>query len=186
MTKTELRRDLRERLRAVPEAEREQASIRIAHRFWTVPEVATARTLLLFAALPDEVCTDRIAAEARHRGIAVVYPRCLPENNRLALHRAETNELRSGVFGIREPDAACPIVEVEEIDVALVPGLGWDRAGGRLGRGKGYYDRLFTQPKWRAFRCGIFLAAQEAAFIPTDQWDAPLDAVVTEEEILSF
>jgi 5-formyltetrahydrofolate cyclo-ligase len=72
---------------------------------------------------------------------------------------------------------------VEEVDAALVPGLGWDRSGGRIGRGAGYYDRLFADPEWRGFRCGLFFAAQEADVLPTDPWDAPLDAVVTEREV---
>lgn len=186
MTKAELRRTVRARLRIVTLAERERAGERINRSLWTLPPVAGARCLLLFAALPDELPTDAIAVEAHRRGIQVVYPRCLPEHGRLALHRATAAELRQGAFGIREPDAACPRVEIEDVDAALVPGLAWDRAGRRLGRGAGYYDRLFADPAWRGFRCGLFLAAQELPFIPTDPWDAPLHAVTTETAVLNF
>jgi 5-formyltetrahydrofolate cyclo-ligase len=65
-----------------------------------------------------------------------------------------------------------------------VPGLAWDRAGRRLGRGAGYYDRLFADPAWRGFRCGLFFAAAEAPALPADPWDRPLDAVVTGREIV--
>lgn len=187
MSKEELRRELRRRLRALTPTEREQAGAEIARRLWTLPEVADAGTLLLFASLRHEVPTDPIAEEARRRGIQAIYPRCLPATRELALHRVHAGDaLRPGEFGIREPDAACPVVAVEEIDVALLPGLGWDRQGGRLGRGAGYYDRLLAAPEWRALRCGLFFAVQEVDSIPMDPWDVPLEVVVTEEEVLSF
>ncbi len=185
MTKEALRRAARARLRSLTPAEQARAGAAIARRVWTLPEIADAKTLLLFASLPEEVETDGIAEEARWRGIQVTYPRCLPETRDLALHSvAGPEQLREGLFRIREPDAeACPLVHVGEIDAALIPGLAWDRMGGRLGRGAGYYDRLLASPDWRAFRCGLFFAAQEVESVPADPWDVPLDAVVTEKEI---
>jgi 5-formyltetrahydrofolate cyclo-ligase len=183
--KAEVRRALRERLRALPAAEREAAAMAAEARVWTVPEVAGARVLLLYASLPGEMPTDAVAREALRRGVTVVYPRCVTGTRTLALHALERLEsLREGAYGIREPDVElCPLVRVEEVDAALVPGLGWDRSGGRIGRGAGYYDRFFADPGWRGFRCGLFFAAQEADALPTDPWDAPLDAVVTEREV---
>ncbi|HYR08497.1 MAG TPA: 5-formyltetrahydrofolate cyclo-ligase, partial [Longimicrobium sp.] len=172
-------------LRALPPAERAAAEAQIARRVWDVAEVAGARTLLLYASLPEEVGTDEIAAEARRRGITLVYPRCLPEG-RMTLHQADSPDvLRPGRFGIREPDAdACPIRAVGDVDAALIPGLAWDRAGHRLGRGGGYYDRLLAHPDWRGFRCGLFFAAQEFPSIPREDWDIRLDAIVTEREVV--
>src|SRR5687768_10944468 len=169
-TKDALRRELRERLRAVSPEERAAAAPAAEARVWTVPEVAAARVLLLYAHLPGEVPTDAIAREALRRGVTVVYPRCVTGTRTLTLHALERLEaLREGAYGIREPDVeACPLVDVGAVDAALVPGLGWDRAGGRIGRGAGYYDRLFADPGWRGFRCGLFFAAQEAAAVPTD------------------
>jgi len=185
MTKTELRAEARRRLRTLSEAEREVAEAEIDRRVWTVPEVAAARTLLLFADLPEEVTTDAIAADALRRGVTVVYPRTLPDSRTMTLHRvASLDHLLTGNYGIREPDPArCPTIPESEIEAALVPGLGWDRAGNRLGRGAGYYDRLFASPEWRGFRCGIFFSFQEMDHIPTEPWDLPLEAVVTDREV---
>jgi len=185
MTKAELRAEARRRLRALAEAERAVAEAALDRRVWTVPEIASARTLLLFADLPEEVTTDAIAAEALRRGITVVYPRTLPETRTMTLHRvASLEHLLTGNYGIREPDPArCPLVVETSIEAALVPGLAWDRRGNRLGRGAGYYDRLFGAPEWRGFRCGIFFSFQEMETIPTDPWDLPLDAVVTDREV---
>ena len=186
MTKEEVRRELRARLRALPPEARERAGREVESRVWTLPEVADARVLLLYASLPAEVPTDAVAREALRRGITVVYPRCVTGTREMTLHALERLEaLKEGSYGIREPDeTSCPLVSVEEVDAALVPGLGWDRRGGRIGRGAGYYDRLFADPGWRGFRCGLFFAAQEVPAIPIDPWDAPLDAVVTEREIV--
>jgi len=185
MTKAELRAEARRRLRALAPDAKAAAVAEIGRRVWEVPEVAAARTLLLFADLPEEVSTDAIAAEALRRGLTVVYPRTLPETRGMTLHRVDSiDHLRTGSYGIREPDVArCPEVAEESVDAALVPGLAWDRRGSRLGRGAGYYDRLFGNPAWRGFRCGIFFSRQEVESIPTEPWDLSLDAVVTEGEV---
>ena len=185
MTKAELRAEAHRRLRALDAAARASAEAEIGRRVWEVPEVAAARTLLLFADLPEEVRTDAIAADALRRGVTVVYPRTIPATREMTLHRVATLvELRTGSYGIREPDVErCPEVAEATIDAALVPGLAWDRRGSRLGRGAGYYDRLFGNAAWRGFRCGIFFSFQELDAIPTEPWDLPLDAVVTEREV---
>ena len=188
MSKTAARAEARARLRTISPATRAVAGERIAELIWALPEISGARAILLYASLPEEVPTDSIAHEALRRGITITYPRCLPETRMMTLHvlqeLAELSE--AGSYGIREPDLACPMVELRDIDVVLVPGLAWDRNGGRLGRGAGYYDRLFANPDCRAFRCGLFFAAQELPEIPVDPWDIALDAVVTETEIMNF
>lgn len=179
--KAALRAEARARLRAMAPGARSLASIAIAERLWTVPEVAAASSILLFASLPSEVSTDAIAAEARRRGIRVVYPRCLPETAAMLLHAVETADLLGvGYRGIREPLLDCPLVPLAEIDVALVPGLAWDDTGRRLGRGAGFYDRLFALPEKQPFRVGVFFESQRVPALPADPWDAALDAVVTE------
>jgi 5-formyltetrahydrofolate cyclo-ligase len=184
VTKAELRAEARRRLRALDPSTRAAAEAEIARRVWTVPEVAAARTLLLFADLPEEVHTDTIAAEAARRGVTVVYPLTRMETREMTLHRVPSpSDLRTGNYGIREPAPDAPRIDPAEVDAALVPGLAWDRAGNRLGRGAGYYDRMFAHADWRGFRCGIFFADQEAAIIPAEEWDLPLDAVVTEREV---
>jgi 5-formyltetrahydrofolate cyclo-ligase len=182
VTKDELRREARRRLRDLLPSQREAAETEIARLVWTVPEVAGARTLLLFAHLADEVSTDAIALEALTRGMHVVFPRVIPGTRAMDLHAvAEPASLRIGAYGIREPDPERSArVPAGMVDAVLVPGLAWDRHGGRLGRGAGYYDRLFALPEWRGFRCGVFFAAQEFPRVPTDPWDVPLQAVVTE------
>lgn len=185
MTKAELRREARARLAALSRQERDAASAAIGAHLWTVPEVASARTLLLFSGRADEVETDAIAREAVRRGIAIAYPLIRPASGTLTLHRVDGPQgLVDGSHRIREPEAHAPQVAPAEIDAVLVPGLAWDAAGARLGRGAGYFDRLFADPDWRGFRCGLFFACQEMPSVPVDPWDVPLDAVVTERGVV--
>jgi 5-formyltetrahydrofolate cyclo-ligase len=182
VTKDEARAEARRRLRSLLPPERAAASTEIARRLWTVPEVSEARVLLVFAHLLEEVSTDAVALEAMRRGVRVVYPRVVPATREMDLHAvSEPDALRIGAYGIREPDPErCARVSVDAVDAVLVPGLAWDRRGGRLGRGAGYYDRLFALPEWRGFRCGVFFSAQELPAVPTEPWDVPLQAVVSE------
>lgn len=183
--KPEIRAEARRRLRSLSMEERALAEAEVTRLVWTVPEVAAARTLMLFADLPEEVSTDAIAAQALHAGIALVYPRVRMETRAMTLHRVTApDQLAPASYGIREPDPALTeIVDPAEIEAVLVPGLAWDRRGGRLGRGAGYYDRLFAHDAWRGFRCGVFFAFQEVPAVPTEPWDVPLHAVVTEREV---
>jgi 5-formyltetrahydrofolate cyclo-ligase len=185
MNKEEARRAARSALRGVPESAWQTAALAVEKLIWAIPEISGARSILIYSALPREVPTDRIAEAARKRGILVVYPRCL-DAGELALHSVESPDhlLRAGRFGILEPGSDCPVVPVAEIDAALIPGLAWSRDGHRLGRGAGYYDRLLASPSWRGFRCGLFLSAQEMPALPSDPWDEPLDAVLTEDGLL--
>jgi 5-formyltetrahydrofolate cyclo-ligase len=187
-SKEVLRAEARRKLRSLADDERRLWGSQIADRVWQLPQLADARNILIFASLPSEVPTAAIAAEAHRRGIQVVYPRCLPGLLEMTLHAvgADVQLSPSPPFGIPEPPADCPILDPAEIAVVFLPGLAWDRAGHRLGRGAGYYDRLLSAPQWHPFRCGLFFAIQEAPAIPVDSWDAPLDAVVTEREVVEF
>lgn len=171
------------RLRAVPVEERSRAGEEITRRVWMVPEIGRASVLMLYASLPEEVPTDSIAHEALRQGITVAYPRSSPGGS-MVLHKVgAVDQLQVGRFGIREPDPALhPPLPTEAVDAALIPGLAWDRAGRRLGRGGGFYDRLLASAEWRGFRCGTFFALQELPALPTESWDIPLDCVLTEQE----
>ena len=184
-SKPELRRTLHARLGAISTGEREAATARIARTVRRLPELDGARTVLAYASLPAEVGTDELLEEAWRRGVRVVLPRCGPGDERMTLHRTEgVEQLSVGRYGIREPARECEQISTGEVDLALVPGVGWDRDRWRLGRGAGYYDRLLGSPDWRGLTVGLFYAAQEVERVPRDPWDVPLDLIVTEREVV--
>jgi 5-formyltetrahydrofolate cyclo-ligase len=91
--------------------------------------------------------------------------------------------LKTDERGLRNPANGIPI-PFQEIDLVITPGLGFDRQGNRLGRGGAYYDTFFAHKQMTAVRWAVGFSVQICDEVPHDQSDAPMDAVVTENEII--
>lgn len=91
-------------------------------------------------------------------------------------------DLKKGSFGIDEPTGEI-VTDFSSIDVAIIPGVGFDKYGNRLGRGKGYYDRLL--PKLQSYNIGVCFSFQVLPEIPTESFDRPMDEVWTQEGCIS-
>ena len=134
----------------------------------------------LYAPKGSEVDTSLMDGFARARGLRVVYPRINDGDRRLAFHEVTVSELVPATFGLREPAPYAPIVELSEIAALLVPGLAFDRAGGRIGWGRGFYDATLADASPAALRIGLAFECQIIDHVPRDPHDAPLHYVVTE------
>lgn len=93
---------------------------------------------------------------------------------------------KTGAYGISEPDPEqSQLVDIDDLQGCLIPGVAFDKRGGRLGRGKSYYDRALRN--FTGEKVGIAYAAQVSAQpLPMDSWDIYMDALVTEESLLKF
>ena len=141
-----------------------------------------ARRIALYAAQPFEVQTKGLFALA---GPRAVFPRVVGKGQPLALHAvASAAELVAGTLGLLEPRAGAPALAPHEIDLWIIPGVGFTRGGERLGRGAGYYDRTLALARPGAPRVGICFACCLVDALPTESWDARMDWVVTEREAL--
>lgn len=96
------------------------------------------------------------------------------------------NELERNAFGILEPKAAKSSPLESEIDLVLAPLLAVDKAGNRLGYGKGYYDRFFKRLKKNVLKLGVAFKFQILNRVPTTENDVKLDAIATEENIITI
>lgn len=164
--KAELRSLLRDRLRQLSHEERLRESARIVERL--APRLARG-LVAAFAPMPEEVILwpllETIAASGR-----LVLPRV--DGEHVALHRvAHLAALRSGPMRLREPAPDAPVVAPDEVDVFLVPGLGFTRDGRRIGRGRGYYDRLLADAREDVPRLGVCYACQLVDTLPTEPHD---------------
>ena len=140
-----------------------------------------AETVMAYAAVRGEADLTPALQSLWREGRRVVLPRC--EGKRLAaLAVRGPEELSPGYMGIPEPKAVCTAVDPDEIDLILVPGLAFDRSGGRLGQGAGYYDRFL--PLTHGFRLGVAHAACVVGRVPADPWDCRMDAILTTDGIL--
>ncbi|MCP1472105.1 5-formyltetrahydrofolate cyclo-ligase [Sphingobium sp. OAS761] len=140
-----------------------------------------ARTVALYMGLDDEAPAQRLAAQLMTMGKTVALPRVLDRLGSMdfVLWRPE-DQLFPGLFGTSHPEPGGGSVAP---DVIIAPLVGFDRALNRLGQGGGYYDRAFARfPD--ALRVGLAWSAQEIDALPADPWDLPLDAVMTEVELI--
>jgi 5-formyltetrahydrofolate cyclo-ligase len=179
-TKTLMRARAREVLAALTPEGSAAASAEIRRRIQALPEWEAARTAAFYAAQPTE---PDLAALLKAGGKEFCFPRTA--GSMLEFHRCNTEELlRPGPWKLREPDPAhCPVIAAGKIDLLLIPGLAFTRAGGRLGRGGGYYDRFLSGAHPRAVKIGVCYHAQLVPALPLEAHDLEMDLVVTEADV---
>jgi 5-formyltetrahydrofolate cyclo-ligase len=142
-------------------------------------KVPAGSVVALYAAKGSEVATDAIDAHARAIGLRVAYPKVEPGERRLVFAEAEVGELLVGRFGLREPRDEAPRVSLSDIAAFVVPGVAFDRSGGRIGWGHGHYDATLAAAP-AAVRIGLAFECQLLDAVPRDPHDALLHHVVTE------
>jgi 5-formyltetrahydrofolate cyclo-ligase len=146
----------------------------------------------LYLPMPGEVDLRPCVDAARKRGTRIYLPRILSRRNRRMLFApwTATAAPRTNSLGIVEPGSAAGSRPVVGLDFVVLPLVGFDRCGNRLGMGAGYYDRalhrrLDTSRSWRRPQLvGVAYACQELPCIPASPWDVPLDLVVTERGLI--
>jgi len=145
----------------------------------------TANTLVLYSADENEVQTEAIWREASAQGKAVYYPRITSDRANLEfVRRRPDDRLISGTFGILIPPGEDLLVGLQATDLVLTPGVGFDRQGHRLGRGKGYYDRAFRGLLAGALRVALAYEIQVVPAIPVGPADEAVHSIVTEARLV--
>ncbi len=174
------RRRARAARRALPGWARERAHVAMGERLMALSREVGARVVGVYAATADEADPGEFARRWLQAGGSVAWPR-VEEAGGLGFHRVRSaDDLVPGFRGIREPAAAAPRVAPAELDLLVVPGVAFDRRGGRIGQGGGYYDRLLADPALRALRVGLAYAAQVVACVPAEGHDREVEVVLTE------
>jgi 5-formyltetrahydrofolate cyclo-ligase len=174
--KTEVRRRMRALLAAQDGGDRAAASAVLRGAVESLPVWPRARIVAAFAALPSE---PDLRAWEWADGRTVLLPRV--DGDDLIFHAVTgRDDLRPGAFGVPEPDPArCPVRDAATADLVLVPGLAFTRDGRRLGRGRGFYDRLLGALPPGATKVGICFAGQLLDDLPTAHHDQPVDLVLS-------
>jgi len=177
--KAALRAQVRARLSQLSPPERAAASRELCQRLRQQPVWTSANAVLFFAPLADETDLWPLAEEALASGKIVALPRFSPasRNYTAAIVRTLPGDLCPGQLGIREPVGRCEEIALNRLDLVLVPGVAFDPCGRRLGRGKGYYDRLLADV--RGVKCGVAFDEQVVAEVPVGPRDAPLNCILT-------
>ena len=185
MDKAELRRELRNRLLAMPPEQRRDKSKRACRNLIATEQYQNASIIMLFLSLPHEVDTSEAILQAWQLGKTIAVPKISWQQRHMIPVQITSLEtgFDTGSGGLRNPVAGVPI-PFGQIDLVVAPALGFDRHGNRLGRGGSFYDRFFANKEVIASRCGLAFAEQIVDSIPITASDEPVDLVVTDEEVI--
>jgi len=184
--KNRLRRELKDRRSGLLKSEVLNKSNQIKERIFSLKEFKQAHAVLFYISYDNEVYTHDMIKESIPKGKRIVVPISDKENRRLILSEFdEWNNLKPGSYGILEPRKdKIKEISVEEVDLIIVPGVGFDEKGRRIGHGKGYYDNLLRKST-KALRIGLAFELQIVDHVPTEEHDVPLDRIVTEKRVIN-
>ena len=186
--KKQLRAQMRRILALIPADEGLLASQSIVERLQSLEVWKATPMVLAFLPLPFEVDLRPLVDVALTEGKTVALPRCQP-NHSLSFHQIhagyQTN-LCTGPYSLQEPPQAWPAIDPTMLpadSLVLVPGLAFTSTGSRLGKGKGYYDRLLASIPPRILTIGVCFTQQLVGHIPVSEHDRPVHLVITEQQI---
>ena len=178
--KEQLRKALKEKRKNLSAAEVDEKSRLVTEIFLKNDAYKNASTIMLYMPIQNEVDTGRIISKALEDGKSLVFPVTDSERGIITPYLAERKtEFKKGAFSVPEPMLG-KSVKPEKIDIILVPGIGFDSQGNRIGFGKGCYDSFLC--KCDALKIGVCYKFQLREKIPYDEHDIKMDYVLTETE----
>ncbi len=183
MSKAEIRRIKKQERREMEKNLAAEKSRRIAERVQTLTAWKQAKTVLAYLPCQNETDASILLRAALREGKTAAVPVSDPETlGMLAAELSDFAELAPGAYGILEPKTVVPIAP-ERLELVLVPGIAFDRSGGRIGFGKGYYDRFLK--KTNAKTVALCYAFQLVPDCFLESEDYPMDYIVTEDEVIA-
>lgn len=174
MEKSDIRRKIKAMRSMLSEAERVSAAEEVFARLEQTAAFLMAENVLMYHSLPDELSTHAFLRKWGRRK-KFYLPRVNGVN--LDILPYDESRLELGSFHIEEPTGT-NTVDADEIELIVVPAVAYDRRGNRLGRGKGFYDRLLASA--RATKIGVGYEFQLIDEIPVEEHDIPMDYVITQ------
>jgi 5-formyltetrahydrofolate cyclo-ligase len=181
--KQSLRAALRAQRMAIPRLERRKAARSVARRVQQVPQLRKARRVAIYLSMGSELSTAALIAALIAQGKTVFAPVLLRGGMSFrVLGRGRLQRHHKGMLQARLGLA----LRASAMDVVILPLLGFDAKGHRLGQGGGYYDRALSRCTFRPYRLGLAYAQQQLACLPAEPWDQALDAVLTEQGLHYF
>lgn len=159
-------------------AHREESSQKICTLLENCGIFKNSSNILLYHSLPDEVETHAFINKW-HTEKNIFLPRV--NGNELEILAFDPKKLSKGAYNISEPDGK-ELHDISTIDLIIVPAVALDKNGNRLGRGKGYYDKLLCSSN--AYKIGIIYDYQLVDEIPHELHDIPMDMIITDKGIL--
>ena len=184
--KKKLRAEFKDLRRKMPFEEKNRKDMAILDRILKLPEYKSAKILLTYVSTDIEVDTKALIEQALLDGKTVAVPRCTPGRIDMKFYIIRSlGDLEPGAFGVLEPPPErCQELKVFESSVCILPGLGFDIQGYRLGYGKGYYDRFLS--KYDGKNIGVCYNICLKSLLPHGRYDKMVDILVTDKFVKRF
>ncbi|WP_235714379.1 5-formyltetrahydrofolate cyclo-ligase [Alkaliflexus imshenetskii] len=174
--KRELRKAIAQMKLQMTELQRQEESLFVQQQIEATERFSNAQVVLAYWALGDEVTLSPLIENWLGKK-QFLLPVVVGNSLELRCHTGVASMVQSRHYGILEPTGSL-FLEYEKIDLVIVPGVAFDAGKRRLGRGKGYYDRLLPL-LINAYKMGVCFSFQMVDFVPHDHYDHPMDKVIT-------
>lgn len=159
---------------------REEASAEIAKRLLSLLEMKAAKTVMCYKSFRSEVSTAQIIKALERQGKKLCFPVCEKAGIMQAWNPKDKEAWKAGMMGISEPDVErSELISPDGIDIVICPMVAFDEEKWRMGYGGGYYDRYLPKCT-KALKIGIAFEAQRLDKVPVDEFDQPMDYIVSE------
>ena len=175
MNKTELRKSIRTRKRAMTETEIREKSEALGRLFLQSEEYRNARSIYGYLPYNQEVRTVAMLEQALRDGKRVAVPKCYGDEMRF-IWMEDLSLVEKGYAGIPEPIADGPIAD-DETALVLMPGMAFDREGHRIGYGGGFYDKFLAREENHP-KVALCYDFQMVPYLETEEYDIPVDKVI--------
>lgn len=184
--KNAIRKEVLGKRDAIPEEVKKIKDSLIKEKLFSLPEFGSAGRILCYASFRSEVETAGIIRESLASGKRLILPKVDSRKRRLELYEVkDVSELCRGYMGISEPSFTNErSISLEDIDLVIMPGVGFDLSGNRLGYGGGYYDILLADSRRETPKIAIAYEEQIVHSIPSEEHDVKADIIVTDKRII--
>ena len=183
MKKSDLRESLLKKRLSFSSEEAHKAGGKIASVLAKEDAFIKAKRISLYSPIRGEVPTGEIEKLAIKAGKIVYLPRIIKAGKKLVF-AVSTGNLEKGPYGIPQPHSSADSVGIDALDMIIIPGIGFDKHGHRLGYGMGYYDRAFGNIREEASVVGLAYSFQVVEKLPVEEHDLRVDFIVTENGVL--
>lgn len=186
--KDRLRAEYKEKRAQIPQNIRKVYDEKICNRIMSLVSYRFSDTVLLYAAINSEINLEYLANSALACGKKLAFPRCR-ENGKMTFHYVTSlDDLKKGSYNIPEPDESMPTVELGQFNdknrcLCIIPALVFDKAGHRIGYGKGYYDRVLSGG-FKGTKLGVAYSDFILNTVPFGKFDMTVDLTVSEKGVI--
>lgn len=184
--KTRIRQGILRKRDAIDILSRKARDVLIKERLVSILEFIHAKVIFFFASFRSEVSTLPLIEESFHLGKRVVLPLVNNEAKKLRLYEIEDlSEVSPGFMGIPEPDVSGERrMDINNIDLVIMPGVAFDLMGNRLGYGAGYYDKLLSRLKRHIPLIALAYEEQIVESLPSEPHDIKVHKIVTDRRVI--